>query len=268
MSNIADRVRTAQDKDGMLRRALERIIQLYTDKSHFVYELLQNAEDAEAKSIRFIQHADCLEVLHDGKPFTSANLQGLCDIGKSDKVDNLNQIGEFGVGFKSVFGICDTVRLFSDPSHFDGKVEGDAVAFAVEIKDFTRPEDIPEEPMPRTYTTRFVFPFAVGHTFSGFKTIPSLADTLARKLQNLGITTLLFMKHLELIEYEIETDEEPITGEYLLEKRSINDHCYLVSALGISEKEKADPDAAEMISYLKLERKSKWISIWNSNFMM
>ena len=255
MSNIADRVRTAQDKDGMLRRALERIIQLYTDKSHFVYELLQNAEDAEAKSIRFIQHADCLEVLHDGKPFTSANLQGLCDIGKSDKVDNLNQIGEFGVGFKSVFGICDTVRLFSDPSHFDGKVEGDAVAFAVEIKDFTRPEDIPEEPMPRTYTTRFVFPFAVGHTFSGFKTIPSLADTLARKLQNLGITTLLFMKHLELIEYEIETDGEPITGEYLLEKRSINDHCYLVSALGISEKEKADPDAAEMISYLKFSRK-------------
>ena len=51
MSNIADRVRTAQDKDGMLRRALERIIQLYTDKSHFVYELLQNAEDAEAKNI-------------------------------------------------------------------------------------------------------------------------------------------------------------------------------------------------------------------------
>ena len=255
MSNIADRVRTAQDKDGMLRRALERIIQLYTDKSHFVYELLQNAEDAEAKSIRFIQHANCLEVLHDGKPFTSANLQGLCDIGKSDKVDNLNQIGEFGVGFKSVFGICDTVRLFSDPSHFDGKVEGDAVAFAVEIKDFTRPEDIPEEPMPRTYTTRFVFPFAVGHTYSGFKTIPSLADTLTRKLQNLGITTLLFMKHLELIEYEIETDGEPITGEYLLEKRSINDHCYLVSALGISEKEKADPDAAEMISYLKFSRK-------------
>ena len=255
MSNIADRVRTAQDKDGMLRRALERIIQLYTDKSHFVYELLQNAEDAEAKSIRFIQHADRLEVLHDGKPFTSANLQGLCDIGKSDKVDNLNQIGEFGVGFKSVFGICDTVLLYSDPSHFEGKVEGDAVPFAVEIKDFTRPEDIPEEPMPRTYTTRFVFPFAVGHTYSGFKTIPSLVDTLSRKLQNLGITTLLFMKHLELIEYEIETDEEPITGEYLLEKVGINDHCYLVSALGISEKEKDNPDAAELISYLKFSRK-------------
>ena len=32
---IADQVLQRQDKDGMLRRALERIIQLYTDKSHF-----------------------------------------------------------------------------------------------------------------------------------------------------------------------------------------------------------------------------------------
>ena len=253
--SIADRVRTAQDKDGMLRRALERIIQLYTDKSHFVYELLQNAEDAEAKSIKFIQYPDRLEVFHDGRPFTSANLQGLCDIGKSDKVDNLNQIGEFGVGFKSVFGICDTVRLYSAPDHYRELIDSDAVPFAVEILDFTRPEDIPEEPLPKAYTTRFVFPFAVGHTFSGFQTIPALMDTLARKLQNLGITTLLFMKHLEIIEYEIETADEPITGEYLLEKEEINDHCMKVSALGISEREKADPDAAEMISYLKFSRK-------------
>jgi hypothetical protein len=245
----------AQDKDGMLRRALERIIQLYTDKSHFVYELLQNAEDAEAKSIRFIQYDDRLEVLHDGKPFTSANLQGLCDIGKSDKVDNLNQIGEFGVGFKSVFGICDTVRLYSEPSHFLGRCEEGVVPFAVEIKDFTRPEDIPEEAMPKSYTTRFVFPFAVGHTYSGFTTVSKLSDTLSRKLQNLGITTLLFMKHLELIEYEIKTGEETIAGEYLLEKEVINEHCSLVSALGISEKGPADADSEEMISYLKFSKK-------------
>ena len=46
--NIADKILQNQDRDGMLRRSLERIIQLYTDKSHFVYELLQNAEDAGA----------------------------------------------------------------------------------------------------------------------------------------------------------------------------------------------------------------------------
>lgn len=112
MPGIADKIIIGQDKDGMLRRALERIIQLYTDKSHFIYELLQNAEDAEATCIRFDQYEDRLEVLHDGKPFTTENLQGLCDIGKSDKITNLNQIGEFGVGFKSVFSICDSVVRF------------------------------------------------------------------------------------------------------------------------------------------------------------
>ena len=256
MSTIADRVRTAQDKDGMLRRALERIIQLYTDKSHFVYELLQNAEDAEAKSIKFIQYPDRLEVFHDGRPFTSANLQGLCDIGKSDKVDNLNQIGEFGVGFKSVFGICDTVRLYSVPDHFRERIDSDAVPFAVEIRDFTCPEDIPEEPLPKGYTTRFVFPYTVGQTFSGFATVSALNETLSRKLQNLGITTLLFMKNLELIEYQIElSGGAPVTGEYLLDKTEINDHCLMVSALGTEAQKGAGSKSEEIISYLKFSRR-------------
>ena len=255
MSNIADSVKIAQDKDGMLRRALERIIQLYTDKSHFIYELLQNAEDAEAKSILFSQYPDRLEVFHDGKPFTSGNLQGLCDIGKSDKVDNLNQIGEFGVGFKSVFGICDTVRLYSDPSHFRNHVERDVIPFAVEIQDFTRPEDIPEEPLPRAYTTRFVFPYAVGQSFSGFSTVDSLTATVSKKLQNLGITTLLFMKNLEQIEYRIELGEAPITGEYLLDKVEINDHCMLVSAIGTAERSAKTDKSDELISYLMFSKK-------------
>lgn len=68
--NIADEILQNQDRDGMLRRSLERIIQLYTDKSHFVYELLQNAEDAGATGIRFVQYSDRLEVMHDGKSFT------------------------------------------------------------------------------------------------------------------------------------------------------------------------------------------------------
>lgn len=254
MSIIAERVRTAQDKDEMLRRALERIIQLYTDKSHFVYELLQNAEDAEAKSIQFIQYPDRLEVFHDGKPFTPANLQGLCDIGKSDKADNLNQIGEFGVGFKSVFGICDTVRLYSAPDHFREPVGSNADPFAVEILDFTRPEDIPEEPLPKAYTTRFVFPYTVGQTFSGFSTVQALNDALSRKLQNLGITTLLFMKNLELIGYQIETGGDPVRGEYLLDKTEINDHCLMVSALGTAEQQKARGGSDEIISYLKFSR--------------
>ena len=140
---IASEVLQRQDKDGMLRRALERIIQLYTDKSHFVYELLQNAEDAGASKIKFLQYPDRLVVLHDGHPFSMENLQGLCDIGKSDKINDLNQIGEFGVGFKSVFGICDKVQLFSHPTKED--VAKGYTQFAVEILDFTHPVDIDDQ---------------------------------------------------------------------------------------------------------------------------
>lgn len=254
MSNISDKIKENQDKNGMLRRALERIIQLYTDKSHFVYELLQNAEDAEANNIRFIQYPDRLEVFHDGKPFTSENLQGLCDIGKSDKIDNLNQIGEFGVGFKSVFGICDTVRLYSNPSHFRTECKSNAIPFAIEILDFVSPKDIPEEPLPKEYTTRFVFPYSVGNSFSGFDTVEKLKKTLSNKLQNLGITTLLFMKNLESISYQIEIGDEPISGEYLLEKQTINDHCIKVSAVGMHNEKSRDGKSEEVISYLKFSR--------------
>lgn len=254
MSSIADKVRIAQDKDGMLRRALERIIQLYTDRSHFVYELLQNAEDAEAKSIKFVQYPDRLEVMHDGRPFTEKNLEGLCDIGKSDKVDNLNQIGEFGVGFKSVFGICDTVKLYSEPANFREKEVGSAYPFAVEIIDFTNPETIPAVKLGHSFTTKFVFPYTVGRSFSGFKTISELNSVLSSKLQNLGITTLLFMKNLETIEYQINLNGSTIEGQYLLEKNAINDHCSLVSALGHSDTQKTKKAEDEEISYLMFSR--------------
>ena len=245
---IADKVLQRQDKDGMLRRALERIIQLYTDKSHFVYELLQNAEDAGAAKIRFEQYDDKLIVLHDGHPFSMENLQGLCDIGKSDKTDDLNQIGEFGVGFKSVFGICETVRLYSHPSMEDQRKGFDQ--FAVEIKDFTHPIDIEDQPFERGYTTKFVFPYSVGFTFSGFDTVKKLNEVLSKRLQNLGITTLLFMKNLRSIEYKIDTPVNRAEGSYRLDKQKINDHCSLVSAMG----ETAAKKDSEEISYLVFSR--------------
>lgn len=245
---IADQVLQRQDKDGMLRRALERIIQLYTDKSHFVYELLQNAEDAGASKIKFEQYSDRLIVLHDGHPFSMDNLQGLCDIGKSDKTNDLNQIGEFGVGFKSVFGICETVQLFSHPRQEE--LEKGFQQFAVEIKDFTHPVDIDDEIIDEGYTTKFIFPYSVGFTFSGFDNVEKLNEVLSKRLQNLGITTLLFMKNLQSIDYRIELPKLKASGTYLLEKTRINDHCALVSAIGETGNKKEN----EEISYLVFSR--------------
>lgn len=242
--NIASKILSNQDRDGMLRRSLERIIQLYTDKSHFVYELLQNAEDSGASGIRFVQYPDRLEVMHDGHAFTTENLQGLCDIGQSDKVNNLNQIGEFGVGFKSVFGICDKVRLYSRPR--PKEISDNCQPFAIEIQDFTRPVDIASVDIPAGYTTLFVFPYSVGFTFSGFKSIKLLNEALTKRLKNLGVTTLLFMHSLSLIEYEVKIPGEYASGQYMLDEERINDHCTEVSAIE-SEDKKTD----ESLSFIK-----------------
>lgn len=251
---IASEVLQRQDKDGMLRRALERIIQLYTDKSHFVYELLQNSEDAGATKIKFFQYPDRLVVLHDGHPFSMENLQGLCDIGKSDKINDLNQIGEFGVGFKSVFGICEKVQLFSHPTKED--IAKGYTQFAVEILDFTHPVDIEDEEVDDGYTTKFIFPYSVGFTFSGFETIDKLNEVLSKRLQNLGITTLLFMKNLQSIDYQIDLPKLKTSGSYLLDKTVINDHCSLVSAIGETDRKN---DKEEIISYLVFSRAVKGI---------
>ena len=227
--SIADRILSNQDRDGMLRRSLERIIQLYTDKSHFIYELLQNAEDASASRIKFIQHEDRLVVMHDGAAFTEQNLQGLCDIGQSDKINNLNQIGEFGVGFKSVFGICDVVRLYSNPR--PEELAAGCEKFSVEIHDFTKPEEIDYIDIPDGYTTVFEFPYRVGETFSGFQTVNALKDKIASRLKNLGITTLLFMRHLSVIDYEICCKGLENQGQYRLNKERISPTCVKAYAL-------------------------------------
>ena len=230
MADIASKVADQLDKAQMLKNALVRIIQLYTDKSHFVYELLQNAEDAGATRIKFIQHENELVVLHDGRPFTEENLVGLCGIGMSDKIEKLNQIGQFGVGFKSVYGICETVKLFSQPNK---KYEGmNFPSFAVEIRNFTEPVDISFQEIDARYTTKFVFPYCVGEIFSGYKSKEELNRVLSERLKNLGITTLLFMKSLKKIEYVISTNNESGSGVYELERAQIDSHFSYVYGKG------------------------------------
>lgn len=252
MASVADRIVEAQDREATYRRSIEINIRLYTDNSHFIYELLQNAEDTEANHIKFVQFEDRLEVYHDGRPFTFENLQGLCDVGRSDKEGNLNKIGKFGVGFKSVFSICETVKLVSNPDNYRENASDALDAFAVEIVNFTTPRDIEQDTLDTCYTTKFVFPYAVGHSFSGFKTELELRRKISSKLMTLGVSTLLFMKHLEVISYEINLIGLNTSGEYVLEKEPINDHCQLISALG--RKCTAEQGLDDEISYLKFSR--------------
>ncbi|MDA8321652.1 MAG: hypothetical protein M0030_17850, partial [Actinomycetota bacterium] len=87
---------------------LDLLGQLYSDRSHFLFELIQNAEDAGATAMSFELFADRLQVRHDGRPFTADDVRAICGVGHGTKSGDLTKIGKFGIGFKSVYAYTDS----------------------------------------------------------------------------------------------------------------------------------------------------------------
>ena len=75
---------------------------LYSDSSHFLFELLQNAEDAKAKNVKFSLTPEEFRIWHDGNDFNFEDINSITSINNSTKVDDFTQIGKHGIGFKSV----------------------------------------------------------------------------------------------------------------------------------------------------------------------
>ena len=92
---------------------LDLLGQLYSERTHFIFELIQNAEDAGATELAFELFDDRLEVRHDGRPFTEADVRGVCGVGTSEKSGDLTKIGQFGIGFKSVYAYTKSPRIYS-----------------------------------------------------------------------------------------------------------------------------------------------------------
>lgn len=79
---------------------------------HVFSELLQNADDANAKSVRTCIQDGEFVFEHDGDDFTEDHFSSLCRFGYSNK-RNLHTIGFRGVGFKSTFSLGDEVLLLT-----------------------------------------------------------------------------------------------------------------------------------------------------------
>lgn len=87
---------------------------LYTDNIRFIYELIQNADDAQATTILLtILNRQYLVVGHNGKPFDRKDFEGLCGINHGTKKKDLTKTGYKGLGFKSVFGKSNYVLICS-----------------------------------------------------------------------------------------------------------------------------------------------------------
>ncbi len=157
--------------------------ELYAERSHFILELLQNAEDAGATSVEFRVCNDKLEVRHDGRVFTPDDVQGICSVGQSTKKSVANKIGRFGIGFKSVYAYTGQPEIHSGDEHFV-------------IRHYVRPAAVGPADPGAHWTTLICLPFDDSLVPAATARTEILAA--ARKL---APATLLFLRHIGTVTF-------------------------------------------------------------------
>lgn len=183
--------------------ALKLISQvLFTRSSGFVFELIQNAEDAGLGldnpgtfEIRISKHR--LKVVHNGRPFTEDDVRSLCGI-RSSKKPEKGTLGYLGIGFKSIFKVSDCPEVYSGGFQFK---------FDRNHKEWSDPSNTPWQTLPISIDqpsedidqdkTTFVIPFREELYFT------SLAEEVAK----LRTELYLFLRWLRTIEVFDEVSE-------------------------------------------------------------
>ena len=181
------------------------LAQRYDNRAHFIFELLQNAEDAirripgtdKSREVTFTLTRSSLSLSHFGEPFTPQDVQFICGIGESTATHGLTDIGRFGIGFKSVYAFTDRPEIHSGDEHFA-------------IESYVRPCGI--VPVDAAVgQTQFRFPFRPDDA--------SAYSQIHEGLAKLDLTTLLFLREIEQIKWETLDGEG---GTYLRETRRID----------------------------------------------
>ena len=162
---------------------------IYPDPAHFVYELLQNADDAEASAASFILEENTLYFKHNGtiafnitgdeaKPLGHINSITAFSSTKNDT--DGNKIGKFGLGFKSVFVYTDAPEIYDDKFWF--RIEKQIIPTLLDV----------DHPRRADGETLFVFKL---------RNAKKVFDEIDSKLRQLDGATL-FLPHLAMISYE------------------------------------------------------------------
>ena len=169
--------------DPKPRRIYERF---YSAKTHFVYELIQNADDSTSKNLELQLHENELLVWNDGRQFNERDVRSICSLGSSDK--DLTNIGAFGIGFKAVYNYTAFPEIYSDDERF-------------RIRNFIKPEGIDEmtpEVAKLVNEGRTVFRLPFKDKLHQ-DDIDYLKDGLCHLSKE---RSLLFLRHLERVEWK------------------------------------------------------------------
>ena len=180
---------------GVWQSAVEK----YADPVHFIFELIQNAEDQEATLARFTLGDNFIILEHNGKPFSQDDVERITGWGQSDKPNQANKIGRFGIGFKSVFVVTDSPEIYV-------REEADTSIPSFRIRDLFVPEVMEEDPqhsISETHdcATRFVLRFRNTEA-------QRLSALIREKFESFSADALLFLQTLERVEWSA----GPISG--------------------------------------------------------
>jgi hypothetical protein len=178
---------SALKRKGAYEGFVRLLTDLYPDSAHFIYELLQNAEDAGATEVCFTLKDDSIEFKHNGdRLFSFDDVKSITNIGDSTKREDPTNIGKFGVGFKAVFAYTSTPEIESGEYHF-------------RIRDMVVPDTggltscaLGEK------ETRMIFPFD-----NPRKPSAKALSEIERNLRQLKENTLLFLNNIRKIEYRL-----------------------------------------------------------------
>jgi hypothetical protein len=157
----------------------------YPDQAHFVFELLQNAEDTGATEASFTLTEEGCWFEHNGtRHFTESDVRAITGIHNSTKTKTADQIGKFGVGFKSVFVYTLTPTVYSND-------------FSFRISRLVLPEPVAGDPTIGE-KTKFWLPFNNPN-----KTPQAAFSEIRAGLNELAETTLLFLPNIESIKWQM-----------------------------------------------------------------
>ena len=135
IAEIKDEYSPERNTETSLRNQYQACLRLaddlYGEEEHFLFELIQNADDNNYDngvapsldiSIEDIEIAGkkqtCLILKNNEIGFSEDNVRALCRIGQSTKKKTDGFIGEKGIGFKSVFAVTERPYIFSNGFQF------------------------------------------------------------------------------------------------------------------------------------------------------
>ncbi|CAF3189498.1 unnamed protein product [Rotaria sp. Silwood2] len=165
---------------------------LYTDDVRFIYELIQNADDAQTVHIILaILDNKYLIIGHDGQAFNEKDVEGLCGVNNETKEKDLDKTGYKGLGFKAVFGKSDYVIIYSNDEFF-------RFDSSCPIKWNKQWGTDDQQAWERENDRQFIYSWQINPIWTTANEIPSIIRSyLSSKIKQIHVANIILLKHVE-----------------------------------------------------------------------